>query len=300
MTKSVLATRAAMAALLMFGIGTAAAQEAPNFNPDKIATDPALAAKLPEQIAKAGVLVIGSDTSYAPWEYISEKDGKTPEGIDVDLAEAMAKTLGLKLDFRTSAFDAILPALGAKYDIGMSAFSISNERMKAVNFVSYSQTGALWAVKAGNPAGFEADKLCGRNVAIQSGSFFQRFLQEENQACAAAGKPAIEMIPFATQAEALTRVAAGGADATVSGSATIGYASKQSNGRLVTMRPAGKLGGFGLNGIAVSKNDMALTELIAEVTNKLIADGVYKEIYGMWGIDDSNIPLAEINPKVKD
>lgn len=298
MTKSRGAVAAAIVALM--AAAPAMAQEAPNFNPDKITTDPALAAKLPEHIAKAGVLVVGSDTAYAPWEYISEKDGKTPEGIDVDIAEAMAKTLGLKLDFRTAAFDGILPALGAKYDLGISAFSISNERLRAVNFVSYSQTGALWAVKAGNPKAFKPDELCGRKVAIQSGSYFQRLLQDENQACVSAGKPEIEMIPFATQAEALTRVAADGADATVSGSATIGYAAKQSNGRLQTMRPAGKLGGFGLNGIAIAKKDTALTELVAEVTNKLIADGVYKEIYGMWGIDDSNIPVAEINPKVKD
>lgn len=294
------AVRVAFAAWAMASVGVAAAAEPSGFDPDTVATDPALAAKLPEHIAKAGVLVIGADTSYAPWEYISEKDGQTPEGIDVDIAKAMAKTLGVKLDFQTAQFDAILPALGAKYDLGISAFSITNERMQAVNFVSYFQSGSLWAVKAGNPAGFDAKDICGRVIAIQSGSFHEELIRQESEACVAAGKKAIEMVPFSAQTEALTRVAAGGADATVSGSSTIGYAAKQSDGRLETLRPTGALGEFGLNGIAIAKKDTALTDLVAETTNKLIKDGVYKQIFAAWGVDDSAIPLAEINPKVKD
>ena len=286
--------------LTMIPFDVAFAGDMAKFDSSTIQTDAALAAKLPENISKAGVLVIGSDTAYAPWEYISETDGKTVEGIDVDIAEAMAKTLGVKVDFQTSAFDAILPALGAKYDLGISAFSVTNERMGAVNFVSYSQSGSLWAVKAGNPTKFDAKDICGRIIALQSSSYEEGLVQKESEACVAAGKKAIEMLPFAAQTEALTRVAAGGADATVSGSSTIGYAAKQSNGQLETLMTAGMLGGYGLNGIAIAKKDMVLTELMAEVTNRLIKDGTIGKIYDMWGVGDSAIPVAEINPKVKD
>ncbi len=79
--------------------GIVAADEVPNFNPDTIKTDSALAEKLPETIKKAGVLTAGSETAYAPWEYISEIDGKTVIGIDVDLGGAIAKTLGVKIEF---------------------------------------------------------------------------------------------------------------------------------------------------------------------------------------------------------
>lgn len=290
----------AFAALMLTPLGSAAAEEMPTFNPDSVQTDPALAAKLPEHITKAGVLTIGSDTAYAPWEYLSEKDGQTPEGIDVDIAKAMAKLLGLKLDFQTSAFDAILPALGAKYDLGVSAFSITNERMNAVNFVSYSQSGSLWAVKSGNPSGFDAKDVCGRLIAIQSGTYHEEIVKKDSEACVAAGKKAIELLPFATQTEALTRVAAGGADATVSGSSTIGYAAKQSNGQLQTLKGSGTLGETGPNGIAIAKKDTALTELTAEVLNKLIKDGTYGKILDMWGVGDEAVAVAEINPKVSD
>src|SRR5690606_21990928 len=287
-----------IAALAMtFVADTAVAEE--RFDTSGIQVDEALAARLPEKIKSSGTITIGSDTSYAPWEFLSEKDGQTPEGIDVDIANAIGRKLGVKIDFQPSAFDAILPALGSKYDIGVSAFSITNERMKAVNFVSYTKTGSMWAVKAGNPTNFDPSDLCGRKIAIQSGSYHERAVKAESDACKSAGKPEAELIPFKSQPEALTRVAAGGADATVSGEAIIGYATKQSEGAFETMRATtGPLSKRGPNGIAVAKADMALTELIADTLNALIADGTYKALLEAWGVGSVFIEKAEINPEV--
>jgi polar amino acid transport system substrate-binding protein len=293
--------QSAAAIATVFTIGMAGTAFADGFDTSGIKTDPALAARLPEKIKSAGVIIIGSDTAYAPWEYISEKDGQTPEGIDVDIANAIGRKLGVKIDFQTSAFDAILPALGTKFDIGISAFTISNERMKVVNFVSYFDSGSLWAVKAGNPTRFDPADYCGRKIAIQSGSWHEGIISEASKACIAAGKPELDVLPFATQTEALTRVAAGGADATVSGSSTLGYAAKQSNGALETIAPPdGIFAERGPNGIAVVKSDMALTQLVADTVNQLIADGTYQALFDHWGVGMEVVKKAEVNPVVKD
>lgn len=286
---------------LLAALGLAQSASAEGFDTSGIKTDAALAARLPEKIKAAGVLTIGSDTAYAPWEYLSEADGQTPVGIDVDIANAIGRRLGVKVDYRTSAFDAILPALGTKFDLGISAFSISNERMKAVNFVSYFDSGSLWTVKAGNPYTFDPGNYCGRKVALVSGAWEVSIVAEENELCKTAGKPEIEVLLFATQPEALTRVAVGGADATVSGSSTMGYAVKQSDGRLETMEaPAGKFSERGANGIAVAKADMELTQLIADTVNQLIADGTYQALFDHWGVGMEVVKKAEINPVIKD
>ena len=292
--------RTALVAFVTPLCNLATAQENPGFDLETVATDPALAAKLPEHIAKSGKLVVASDSAYAPWEYLSEADGQTPEGIDVDLAKAMAKTLGLELDWQTAEFDSILPALGAKYDLGISAFTITNERMNAVNFVSYFLSGNLWVVRSGNPSGFDPHDICGRILALQSGSYHERIVQQDSEACVAAGKKAVEILPFSAQTEALTRVAAGGADATISGNSTMDYAVKQSNGQLETLKPAaGTFAQTDVNGIAVSRKDKELTDLTAEVVNKLIENGVYGEIFKIWGVEDGVLSRSEINPKVK-
>ncbi|CAK7255073.1 MULTISPECIES: ABC transporter substrate-binding protein [unclassified Shinella] len=273
---------------------------AQSFDASAIKVEEVLASRLPEKIKAAGVLTIGSDTAYAPWEFLSEKDGQTPEGIDVDIANAIGKKLGVKIDFQTSAFEAILPALGTKFDIGVSAFSITNERMKAVNFVSYADTGSMWAVKAGNPTKFDPADICGRKIAIQSGSYHEKAVIAENDLCKQAGKAEIEILPFSKQPEALTRVAAGGADATVSGEAGIGYAAKQSSGAFETLKPAGgALSKHGPNGIAVAKADMELTQLIADTINSLIADGTYKALLDTWGVGSVIVDKALVNPEVK-
>lgn len=294
-----LQSAAAIATVVTLGVSGMAFAE--GFDTSGIQADPALAARLPEKIKSAGTIVIGSDTAYAPWEYISEKDGQTPEGIDVDIANAIGKKLGVKIDFQTSAFDAILPALGTKFDMGISAFTISNERMKVVNFVSYFDSGSLWAVKAGNPTKFDPSDYCGRKIAIQSGSWHEKIIHQDNDACVKAGKAEMEILPFATQTEALTRVAAGGADATVSGSSTLGYAAKQSNGALETiMPPSGPFAERGPNGIAVVKSDMELTQLVADTVNQLIADGTYQALFDHWGVGMEVVKKAEVNPVVKD
>lgn len=160
--------------------------------------------------SKARSCVDPDRPGLCPWEYLAGEDGQTPEGIDVDIANAITAKWGIKFDMQTAPFDAILPALGTKYDIGISAFSITNERMKVVDFVSYFESGSLWAVQTGYPTGFNPEDICGSNLALQSGTWPMDVVVQEDEACLAAGKPAITILPFGLQTEALTRVAVGG------------------------------------------------------------------------------------------
>lgn len=281
----------------LVGAVPAAAQQA-TFDISGVTVAPELAARVPAHIRQRGALVVGSDNAYAPWEYLAGADGQTPMGIDVDLGMAIARVLDLTFESRTAPFATILPSLGANYDIGLSAFSITAERMKAVNFVAYAATTSLWAVRAGNPTAFDPADYCGRTVAVQSGSRHEEHVAADNDDCVAAGKPAVTVLPFATAPEALTRVAAGGADATVSGGATIGHAAAQSQGRLQAIRAAGRLGVQGLNGIAFAKDDVALAELVADALNHLIDTGVYRGIWDHWGIGEMAVPEAVVNPAI--
>jgi polar amino acid transport system substrate-binding protein len=274
--------------------GTAYAQ---SFDVSKVAVDNALSARVPEKVRAAGVLVGGSDNDYAPWEYLAGSDGQTPEGIDIDIGNAIAAKLGLKYESRTAQFTTILPALGTNYDLGLSAFSITDERKKVVDFVSYAETGNEWLIKTGNPAGFDPKDICGRQLAVQSGSRHEERVLMVNKACAESGKKEANILPFKTQTEAVTRVATGGADATITGSATALYAAFKSNKTLETVRPVHKeLDVRGLNGIAFAKKDKALAELIADTVNVLIEDGTYKAILDGWGMGAVAVEKAQINP----
>ncbi|SIR38499.1 amino acid ABC transporter substrate-binding protein, PAAT family [Rhizobium sp. RU35A] len=273
------------------------AYAAEGFDAAKVAKDEALAARLPKDIKAKGTLTIGSDTTYPPAEFLAGPDGQTPEGIDVDLAKAMAQKWGLKLEFLTAQFASILPAIGPRYDLGVSAFTITNERYKAVDFVSYFNAGKQWAVQAGNPAHFNPEDPCGTTVGAQTGSTGEKAVVAMSNACAAAKKAPIEIVSMPKQTDLITRLINGAVHAVYAGSTNIGYAVKQTNGQLETI---GKITNPSPNGIAVSKGQTEWAKLVADTINGLIADGTYGQIMAKWGIQSAALEKAEVNPKVEE
>ena len=134
------------------------------FNLDSVKKDDALAGQVDSKISSDGKLVVGTDPTYEPSEF--KQNGKIV-GFDVDLGDAIAKKLGLTAQFQESKFDAILPALGTRYEIGMSSFTDNPQREKVVDFVTDFNAGTQWASKDPN---FNPDNACGQKVAVQTGT----------------------------------------------------------------------------------------------------------------------------------
>ena len=118
-----------------------------------------------------GVLTVGSDIAYAPFEFF-EEGTTTPDGLDIDLAEALAAELGVEVEFLNTGFDGIIPSLEVEdFDVLISAMTITDERSEVIDFVPYITVGTGIVVPAGNPDGITgiAD-LCGKTVAVQVGT----------------------------------------------------------------------------------------------------------------------------------
>mgnify|MGYP005849041579 CR=1 FL=1 len=116
---------------------------------------------------KEGILQMGSDTTYPPFESIGD-DGK-PEGFDVDIATEIAKRLGLELEVITTAWDGIIPGLKSdKYDMIMSAMTITPERQMEIDFSDpYIDSNQSIAVKKGDTAIKSEADLAGKVVGVQ-------------------------------------------------------------------------------------------------------------------------------------
>ena len=88
---------------------------------------PAIAATVPKEIRATGRLVIGVNVPYAPNEF-KNSDGQIV-GFDVDLMNAIAKTLGLAPDYREIAFESIVPSVQTgQFNVGMSSVTDTAER----------------------------------------------------------------------------------------------------------------------------------------------------------------------------
>ncbi len=99
--------------------------------------------------------------------------------------------MGLQADVKNVTFDSIIPGLAAnKYDLGMSSFTITKEREKTVDFVSYAIAGTSFYVNAdGGPDIQSLADLCGQKVAAERGTTQAADATAQNKKCTAAGKP---------------------------------------------------------------------------------------------------------------
>ncbi len=89
-----------------------------------------------DAIKKAGVLVVGTSADYPPFEFHKQQNGQDKiMGADVEIAEQVAKKIGVKIQWQDMDFDGLLPALQAgKIDMIIAGMIDTPEREKAVDF----------------------------------------------------------------------------------------------------------------------------------------------------------------------
>jgi polar amino acid transport system substrate-binding protein len=282
---------AVVAALIAVLTGCGGAAAPTTSTPPAVSADPALAALVPQSVKADGKLVFGTDASYPPNEFTAP-DGTTIIGMDVDLGTAVAKKLGLTAEFRNSSFDGILPGIAATtYEAGISSFSINDERVKVVDMVSYYTAGTSVGVRAGNPDGVNADDLCGKAVGVQRGTVQVDDLTARNQKCAADGKPAVDVSEFQLQTDVNLALASGRVVAMLADSPVVGYAVKQTDGRLQTLGAPYDAGPYG---IALGKNQGDFAKAVQGAVQALITDGSYRTILDSWNVAEGAITTSEI------
>lgn len=269
--------------------------DAQGYDTSSVKKDDELAALLPESITKDGKFTIGVETTYAPAEFLAQ-DGKTAIGFDIDLAKALAATFGLEEESVSAPFDSIIPAVGTKYDVGLSSFTVTPERIEAVDFVSYFNAGSTFVVQKGNPKNVDTDNLCGVSVGVQIGTVQEEEMNKAKAQCEADGKKPVEVQASKLQTDITTAVVTGKAAAFYADTPVAGYAVKQTGDKLQTI---GENKGAVPEAIAIKKGDSKTVEAIHKAVQKLIDDGTYKKILDYWGVADGAVKQAEVNPKVE-
>jgi len=225
-----------------------------------------------ERVKKAGVLRVGSDVTYPPFEVMEA--GK-PVGFDVDLAREIAKALGVKLEFINTAWDGIFAALKVgKFDMLLSGITITEERMKSFDLAfsePYFESGQGIAVRAGEKGIRSAKDLKGKVVGVQINTTGQH---------AAEKVPGVKEIKKYEQLpEAYTDLKAGRIAAVVADYPVIVANAKEDKG----FKPLrGVILAEELLGIPVRKEEADLLEVVNKVIRDLKASGKYAKTRKKW------------------
>lgn len=244
-------------------------------------------ALLPDDVRKAGVLKIATDPTYPPFEQYEGKEKIV--GWDIDMGTAVSQVLGLEAKHVAATFDTILPGLKShKYDLGMSAFSMTPERQETMDMVQYLSSGTGLAVMAGNPKGLSTDAatLCGMPIGAQKGtSQALEILPELSKKCTDAGKPAIDMKQFPAQSDANLALLSGRVDGLLAGAPSLAYQGKLAGkkfvlaeGEALRLRPIG---------VALPK-DSPLTDAVDAAIKEVLASDTYAQLNDKWDIPASS------------
>lgn len=130
-----------------------------------------------------GKLIVGTEAGFAPYEYLV---GDHVEGVDMDIAQAIADALGVKLEVQNMDFDgALLAVQQGKVDIVAAGVSVSEEREAVMDFSQkYVDSKDVVVVSASDPAVEEstAEALAGKVIGVQQGNIADLWVTDNTDA----------------------------------------------------------------------------------------------------------------------
>ncbi len=154
---------------------------------------------------KSDVLVVALELTYPPFEM---KDAKgAPSGISVDFAEAFGEYIGRKVRIENTAWDGLIPSLQTgKVDMVMSSMTITDERLKTVDF-SDPYANAFLAILSNKGSGINSVEdlnQAGKKIAVKTGSTGYFYAQKHLQNA--------QIIALPDESACVTEVSQGKAD----------------------------------------------------------------------------------------
>lgn len=218
-------------------------------------------------LAEDGVIRVGSDIDFPPFEFIEDGEIK---GFDVELMEEIGARLGLEVEWVDAAFDTIIAQLvGGEFDALISAMTITEERAQEIDFSDpyFEATQALLVGPASDIAG--VDDLAGRSVGAQDGTTGEAYAEEHFTDS--------EIVSFPTYPAAFEALKADQIDAVLADLPAAAEEEARSDLVLVETLDTDELYGLG-----VPPGNEALLQAINDTLAEIVEDSTYAEIYGRW------------------
>lgn len=255
---------------------------------------PASAQTAPPRIKEAGKLIIATFPNYAPITY-KDPATNTLTGFDIDLGEAIAKTLGVKAEWQEIAFAQMLPSLQTgRVDMVMAGMSDLPTRREVADFVDYMGSGAQFHTITALAGEIKTpEDLCGKTVgASRSTNWPQQIADWSKANCEGKGKPAINVVGTEGSVDARTQLKTQRLQAAVQGNETLPWFQKLEPNTYV---PLGKAFTLSLVGIPFTKAESALRDSVKVALEKLQADGTYDALLAKYGLQDNALKPISLN-----
>ncbi len=220
--------------------------------------------------AAGGKLIMATNAEFPPYEF---KEGDSFAGIDVEIAGAIAKKLGLELEIADVEFGSIIGGVqSGKYDMGMAGMTVTEERLQSVNFSTSYATGIQSiVVKEGSDIA-SPDDLAGHKIGVQADTTGDIYccddFGDEN------------VTPFKTGADAVQALIAGKVECVViDNEPAKSYVAANADQNLKVLETAYAEEHYA---IAINKDNTALLDQINAALDELTKDGTISGIIAKY------------------
>lgn len=235
--------------------------------------------------------------SFAPLHVLAE-DNKTRIGSEIDIAQLIADSLGLKLKvIPTSWENWPLGLVSGKFDAVLSNIAVTEERKQKYDFATYRQDMlAFYVTQDSKIQSIKTpDDIAGLKIVVGSGTNQERLLLkwiEQNQK---KGLAPTEPIYLEDGAAATLALQSGRVDAYVI--PHVMGVWQQANGAKI--KSVGVLDGTWSVAVAVKKGT-GLVHAVQTALNGVIASGEYAQALSRWNLQNEGIPQSVVNPLIQD
>jgi polar amino acid transport system substrate-binding protein len=227
-----------------------------------------------DRVQAAGVLRIGLDASFPPFEALDETGAVT--GVDVELAHLIAARLGVRAEFANIGFDGLYDALQAgRVDAVISGLPYDERRTRDVIYSQpYFNAGQVLVVPAVDAAAWDVDadlpaSLTGRRVAVEWGSLGDMYARQWQ-----ATVPGLHVEPYTSAAEALQALVDDLVDAAIADAVSVRQFMRDHPGTLEGVRAMTDEPYV----IATSRKAGQLARAIDAVLSELLQSGAVDEL----------------------
>jgi polar amino acid transport system substrate-binding protein len=232
------------------------------------------------QIKASGELRIGCEAAYVPFTY--RQDGRIV-GYDVELADLLCASLGVKPNFIDTAWSGVIPSLYAKkFDVIMSSMSYTKERLERVAFsIPYAEASQALLVRAADVDKIKAPAdLNGRMLAVKLGSPGQILQEKMNATLKGSGGAGFkEVRTFDDHPSAYVALAQNRIDGVLNTLATLAMVLKDAPGKYAIVKG---MGADNWAGIAARKEDTEVKAWLDAELTRLKADGSLYKLQEKW------------------
>jgi len=222
-----------------------------------------------EKIKKDGVMKVGIEGAYPPFNFYNSKNEL--EGFDVDITNEIGKRMGVNVEFVATPWDSIIGGLlSNKYEIIISSMAITEDRKKKVDFTEpYYYTGAQLFTKSDSAIKNVKTDVKGKKIGVVTGTTFT------DEVIRLGGEPVL----YKSDLLSFQDLVNGRIDGSITDKAVGGNIIVENGYDVIAV---GDVLYDETAGITVNKNQKDLVKEIDKHIKDMVKDGTYDEISKKW------------------